>query len=187
MPWLAQTPPEQLPLPFILSADAAVVMATELKNTNARTKIFMPIPPTALTSSARDIMAANGLPLTADLGHSTQAHGSGGRYRERTRTKRELRTSEDGRGLRPSPPRATFYAFFWAPMRTKLVGQGLGKNRSFPATAGGHRREAAAMTDRVDKSSQDQDLRNLARVVSACTLGLWAFAAGLLIGVFLFS
>jgi hypothetical protein len=25
------------------------------------------------------------------------------------------------------------------------------------------------------------------RVVSACTLGLWAFAAGLLIGVFLFS
>jgi len=32
-----------------------------------------------------------------------------------------------------------------------------------------------------------QDLRNLVRVVSACTLGLWAFAAGLLIGVFLFS
>lgn len=43
------------------------------------------------------------------------------------------------------------------------------------------------MMDRADKSSQDQDLRNLARVVSACTLGLWAFAAGLLIGVFLFS
>jgi hypothetical protein len=31
-----------------------------------------------------------------------------------------------------------------------------------------------------------QDLRNLVRVISACTLGLWAFAAGLLIGVFLF-
>jgi hypothetical protein len=31
-----------------------------------------------------------------------------------------------------------------------------------------------------------QDLRNLVRVVSGCTLGLWAFAAGLLIGVFLF-
>jgi hypothetical protein len=31
-----------------------------------------------------------------------------------------------------------------------------------------------------------QDLHNLVRVVSACTLGLWAFAAGLLIGVFLF-
>jgi len=27
-------------------------------------------------------------------------------------------------------------------------------------------------------------LRNLARVVSACTLGLWSFAAGLLIGSF---
>jgi hypothetical protein len=33
----------------------------------------------------------------------------------------------------------------------------------------------------------DHDLRNLTRVISACTLGLWAFAAGLLIGVFLFS
>jgi hypothetical protein len=31
-----------------------------------------------------------------------------------------------------------------------------------------------------------QDLRNLVRVISACTLGLWAFAAGLLIGAFLF-
>jgi hypothetical protein len=39
------------------------------------------------------------------------------------------------------------------------------------------------MTDR----SHEIDLRNLVRVVSACTLGLWAFAAGLLIGVFLFS
>jgi hypothetical protein len=50
------------------------------------------------------------------------------------------------------------------------------------ATAGG-----AAMTDRSYEIPQDADLRNLARVVSACTLGLWAFAAGLLIGVFLFS
>ena len=41
------------------------------------------------------------------------------------------------------------------------------------------------MTDRSDEIPQD--LRNLIRVVSACTLGLWAFAAGLLIGVFLFS
>ncbi|MGF6308639.1 hypothetical protein ABIB82_002276 [Bradyrhizobium sp. i1.8.4] len=32
-----------------------------------------------------------------------------------------------------------------------------------------------------------EDLRILGRIVSACTLGLWAFAAGLLIGVFLFS
>jgi hypothetical protein len=44
---------------------------------------------------------------------------------------------------------------------------------------------AAAMTDRSDEIPQD--LRILVRVVSACTLGLWAFAAGSLIGVFLFS
>jgi hypothetical protein len=30
----------------------------------------------------------------------------------------------------------------------------------------------------------EEGLRNLARVVSACTLGLWSFAAGLLIGSF---
>jgi hypothetical protein len=43
------------------------------------------------------------------------------------------------------------------------------------------------MTDRSHEIPQDQDFRNLLRVVSACTLGLWAFAVGLLIGVFLFS
>jgi len=46
--------------------------------------------------------------------------------------------------------------------------------------------EGAAMTHRSHEIPQD-DLRNLVRVISACTLGLWAFAAGLLIGVFLFS
>ncbi|WP_456722627.1 MULTISPECIES: hypothetical protein [unclassified Bradyrhizobium] len=43
------------------------------------------------------------------------------------------------------------------------------------------------MTYRSHSSWQDVDLRNLVRVISACTLGLWAFAAGLLIGTFLFS
>jgi len=43
------------------------------------------------------------------------------------------------------------------------------------------------MTDRSDETLQDVDMRNLARLVSACTLGLWAFAVGLLIGTFLFS
>jgi len=44
------------------------------------------------------------------------------------------------------------------------------------------------MTDRsYEMIPQDADLRSLVRGVSACTLGLWAFAAGLLIGVFLFS
>lgn len=45
--------------------------------------------------------------------------------------------------------------------------------------------EATAMTDQAHEDPHD--LRNLVRIVSACTLGLWAFAAGLLIGVFLFS
>jgi len=43
------------------------------------------------------------------------------------------------------------------------------------------------MTDRSHEIIPQDDLRILVRVVSACTLGLWAFAAGLLIGVFLFS
>jgi hypothetical protein len=42
------------------------------------------------------------------------------------------------------------------------------------------------MTDQT-QPVVDQDLRDLARVISACTLGLWAFGVGLLIGVFLFS
>ncbi|MBR0870792.1 hypothetical protein JQ633_10510 [Bradyrhizobium tropiciagri] len=56
------------------------------------------------------------------------------------------------------------------------------------ATAGGCRQ----LTHRVHETLQDGDMRdgdfrNLVRVISACTLGLWAFAAGLLIGTFLFS
>ena len=42
------------------------------------------------------------------------------------------------------------------------------------------------MTER-QQDVQDADLRNLLRLISACTLGLWAFAAGILIGTFLFS
>jgi hypothetical protein len=41
------------------------------------------------------------------------------------------------------------------------------------------------MTDRSHEE-MPQDLRTLVRIVSVCTLGLWAFAAGLLIGVLLF-
>jgi hypothetical protein len=41
------------------------------------------------------------------------------------------------------------------------------------------------MTDRLHRTVQDGDLRNLICLISACTLGLWAFAAGLLIGAFL--
>jgi hypothetical protein len=41
-----------------------------------------------------------------------------------------------------------------------------------------------AMADRSHETPQD--LHILVRIVSACTLGLWAFAGGLLVGVFLF-
>ena len=43
------------------------------------------------------------------------------------------------------------------------------------------------MTAQFHKTSDEeyeQRLRSLARIVSACTLGLWSFAAGLLIGSF---
>jgi hypothetical protein len=46
---------------------------------------------------------------------------------------------------------------------------------------------ALQMTDQSREIPQDADLRNLSRVISACTLGIWAFAVGLLIGTFLFS
>jgi hypothetical protein len=68
-------------------------------------------------------------------------------------------------------------AFFWAPMRRYQFSGDLA------ATAVGR----PVMTDRSQEITQDNDLRNLARIVSACTLGLWAFAGGLLIGVFLFQ
>ena len=55
------------------------------------------------------------------------------------------------------------------------------------STKAANRQGAAAMTDRSYEIPQDDDLRNLERVVSACTLGLWSFAVGLLIGTFLFS
>jgi hypothetical protein len=82
------------------------------------------------------------------------------------------------RGLRfPDHP----IAFFLARMGTRVTA--LVSRNGLAATAGG----GAAMTDRSYEIPQDADLRSLVRVVSACTLGLWAFAAGLLIGVFLFS
>ena len=40
---------------------------------------------------------------------------------------------------------------------------------------------SAAMTEKEYKVQQ----HDLVRVVSACTLGLWSFAAGLLIGTFI--
>ena len=60
----------------------------------------------------------------------------------------------------------------------------LGKDFQFFRNALAACRGAVAMTDRSHEIPQD--LRNLVRLISACTLGLWSFAAGLLIGVFLF-
>jgi hypothetical protein len=58
------------------------------------------------------------------------------------------------------------------PFKQEAVGQGVSV-RGGPAMA--------------YQSPPDSDLRILVRIISACTLGLWAFAAGLLIGTFLFS
>ncbi len=41
-----------------------------------------------------------------------------------------------------------------------------------------------APSRKLDDDAYEKQLRDLVRVVSACTLGLWSFAAGLLIGVF---
>jgi hypothetical protein len=46
---------------------------------------------------------------------------------------------------------------------------------------------AAPMTARFDKTTEEEfevQSRNFLRLVSACTLGLWSFSAGLLIGSF---
>jgi hypothetical protein len=43
------------------------------------------------------------------------------------------------------------------------------------------------MTARAYKTTDEEfevQVRTLVRIVSACTLGLWSFAAGLLIGTF---
>jgi hypothetical protein len=43
------------------------------------------------------------------------------------------------------------------------------------------------MTAQFHKTTQEEyevQVRNLLRLVSACTLGLWSFSAGLLIGSF---
>jgi hypothetical protein len=47
--------------------------------------------------------------------------------------------------------------------------------------------KAPPMTAQFQKTIDDEyeeQLRTLIRIVSACTLGLWSFAAGLLIGTF---
>ena len=48
---------------------------------------------------------------------------------------------------------------------------------------------AMAMTAQFHETTDAEfevQVRNLVRLVSACTLGLWSFSAGLLIGTFLF-
>ncbi len=44
-----------------------------------------------------------------------------------------------------------------------------------------------AQPHKTAKEEYEEQVRILVRIVSACTLGLLAFAAGLLIGTFLFS
>jgi hypothetical protein len=44
---------------------------------------------------------------------------------------------------------------------------------------------AASFHETTDEEYEVQ-VRNLVRLVSVCTLGLWSFSAGLLIGTYLF-
>jgi hypothetical protein len=47
--------------------------------------------------------------------------------------------------------------------------------------------QGSAMTAQFHKATEEEfevQVRNLVRLVSACTLGLWSFSAGLLIGTF---
>lgn len=45
----------------------------------------------------------------------------------------------------------------------------------------------AAQSHKTAEEEYEEQVRILVRIVSSCTLGLFAFAAGLLIGTFLFS
>jgi hypothetical protein len=58
----------------------------------------------------------------------------------------------------------------------------------FDFEAGEQPGKAAPMTAQSHKTTEEEEyevqLRNLIRVVSACTLGLWSFGAGLLIATF---
>jgi hypothetical protein len=56
--------------------------------------------------------------------------------------------------------------------------------KSANADRAGPRQMTAPFTKTTDEEFEVQ-IRNLVRVVSACTLGLWSFSAGLLIGTFL--
>jgi len=42
-----------------------------------------------------------------------------------------------------------------------------------------------AQSDKMADAEFELQLRNLIRLISVCTLGLWSFAAGVLIGTFL--
>jgi hypothetical protein len=106
---------------------------------------------------------------------------------------RTMRAEIENRRCRGVPPpssasapyRAIIYCLLLALIRGNLSSAVLAGIPNFPqrlaAAAGGR------MTDRSHETLSDADFRNLARLVSACTLGLWAFAVGLLIGTFLFS
>jgi hypothetical protein len=55
-----------------------------------------------------------------------------------------------------------------------------------PAGAGQKHGQAVPVTAQYTTEAEyEAQLRALTRVVSACTLGLWSFSAGLLIGTFL--
>ena len=53
-----------------------------------------------------------------------------------------------------------------------------------PTPTGQGRAKVTAQFHKTTEEEFEVQVRNLVRLVSACTLGLWSFAAGLLIGSF---
>jgi hypothetical protein len=53
-----------------------------------------------------------------------------------------------------------------------------------PPTPAGQGRAMTAQFNKTTDEEFEVQLRNLVRFVSACTLGLWSFSVGLLIGTF---
>jgi hypothetical protein len=58
---------------------------------------------------------------------------------------------------------------------------------TFPNLGDGRAVAMTAQSHKTAEEEYEEQVRILVRIVSSCTLGLFAFAAGLLIGTFVFS
>jgi hypothetical protein len=79
--------------------------------------------------------------------------------------------------------------FVWEPSSLTTIGaqmphlhHGLCVHPTNACWAG--RRQMTAQFHKTTDEEFESQMRNLLRLVSVCTLGLWSFSAGLLIGIF---